>query len=169
MGGRLDGPAPARRLLRGRSLLWVLTDDGLDRYAATTLQPLTPVARPGVSDAAEDGRDGVWLVEVDAQVGSAGKWWLRHVDCWGRSCLPPIAVPGPGGGTPAVAVVGDRLVVLDPVAPTEAYVVDPATGDVTVIGLDHAHDGGPTLLTGAGDERIHLLTARRTTAPSTRR
>ena len=155
VGGRLDGPAPARRLLHGRSLLWVLTDRGLERYAATTLQPLTPVVRPGISDVDGDGGDGVWLVEL----GSGGEWWLQHVDCWGRSCLPPIAIPGATGGAPAVAVVGDRLVVIEPAASTQAYVVNPATGAVTAIGLDRVHDGRPTWLTGAGDTRIHLLTA----------
>ncbi len=155
VGGRLYSPTPARRLLSGRSLLWVLTYRGLDRYAAATLQRLTPVARPGISDTAEDGRDGVWLVEV----GPAGRWWLRHVDCWGRTCPPPIAVPGPEGGAPALAVAGDRLVVLDPVASTEAYVVNPVTGAVTAIALGAVHHGRPTLVTGARGARIHLLTA----------
>ncbi|OLT00511.1 hypothetical protein BJF90_34955 [Pseudonocardia sp. CNS-004] len=148
--GTLDGPGSARRMLSGRGLIWVLGDRRLDRYAATTLQGLTPVdpvegwrASDAAADGAE-GADGVWLVEV----GPSGQWRLRHVDCWGRTCRPPIAVPDVHGDAPVLAATDDGawIVVLDPAAPAVGYVVESATGEVRPVGLDLA---GPTLVTTA--------------------
>ncbi|WP_222271566.1 hypothetical protein [Modestobacter marinus] len=155
--GTLDGPGRARRLLCGRGVVWVLGDRRLDRYAAATLQGLTPVDPVEgwrASDAAEDGADGVWLVEVD----TVGEWRLRHVDCWGRTCRPPIAVPDAHGDAPVLAATGDGawIVVLDPAAPAVGYVVESATGEVRPVALDLA---GPTLMTTARGTRIHLLGA----------
>jgi phage tail-like protein len=159
--GRLDGPASPQRLVCGRSILWVLAAGRLDRYAAVTRQRLTPVAPVAgwrATDVTDDGGDGVWLAEVD----TAGHWRLRHVDCWGRACRSPIPVLGPGSGEPVVTATGDgrRVVLLDPTGPATAYVVDPATGDITPIALDPVHGTGPTFLTAARGDRLHLLTAR---------
>lgn len=152
----LDGPAPVRRLVRGRGLYWLLSARRLDRYAADTLQRLTPVTFDGswrATDAADDGRDGVWLVGADAE----GGWQLRHVDRWGRSCRPPIPLTGPPDGELTVAVAGSQIVVVDPAAPGTSQVADPADGEVTSLALGIED---PTYLTAGGDDRFHLLTVR---------
>jgi phage tail-like protein len=158
--GTLDWSAPPRRLLAGRTLVWVVSGEGLDRYAAATLQRLSPVEAPAgrrISDAAGDGGDGLWLTEVD----SSGGWQLRHVDCWGRSCRPPIAVPGSGDGELAITATTDGrcLVVADPDESSTAHVIDAAAGEILrSITFDRVHLGRPTLLTAAPGQRIHLLT-----------
>jgi phage tail-like protein len=157
--GTLDDPDPARRVLAGPTLIWVVAGQSLDRHSAATLQRLSPVEAPAgwrVCDAAGDGGDGLWATEVD----TSGRWRLRHVDCWGRTCRPPIAVSGPDGGELAITSTenGHRLVVIDPVRSETAHVVDAATGIVDDIGLDPIHLGRPTLLAAGPGDRVHLLT-----------
>ena len=159
--GILSGPVPARLMIAGRTVVWVLADESLDRYDAATLQRLTPAElRSGwrISGAAGDAADGLWVTEAD----SSGRWRLRHVDCWGRTCLDPIPVAGATGAELSVAAVagGTGLVVLDPLASAIAIVIDAGSGEVVrEIGLDQVHRGRPTLLTAAPDDRIHLLTS----------
>ncbi|WP_447925165.1 hypothetical protein [Georgenia muralis] len=169
--GVLEGLAPARRLVVGRSLLWVRAGDDLERHDARTLQRLTPAAIPTgwrVGDVTGDGADGVWAVEV----GRSGRR-LRHVDCWGRTCRDTIALdadadasdPGVGGRTElSVAAGGDGawVAVVDPDAST-LLVVDTATATVTRIPLDPVHRRGRTLLAAA--TAVHLLTVIDDSAP----
>lgn len=179
--GVLEGPAPARRLVVGRSLLWVLAGEDLERHDARTLQRLTPAAVPPgwrVSDVTGDGADGVWVAEV----GRAGRR-LRHVDRWGRTCRHTVALdrtdgpahdPGasvdagsnPAGSDMAPAetaelsvaagATGAWVAVVDPDASTELLVVHTSTETVTRIPLGPVHRRGRTLL-AAGAE-VHLLT-----------
>jgi phage tail-like protein len=157
--GTLDGPAPARRILVGPTVIWVLAGDGLDRYNAATLQRLSPVevaAGWKASDTAGDGGDGLWLAEGHP----SGRWRLRHVDCWGRSCRAPIELSGPRDGELAITSSPDgvSLVAIDPEHATTAQVADALTGTLRHIELDPVHLGGRTFLTTTAGDRIHLIT-----------
>jgi phage tail-like protein len=157
--GRVDCPPGARRILVGRTLTWVVSDRRLARYNSATLQQLSPAdVRAGwrVSDAAGDGDDGLWVVEVDR----SHRWRLRHIDCWGRSCRRPIKVDGPDARELSVAstVDGRTLVVIDPLRADTAQVYDAAAGGRSrSIVLDAAPRGSRTLVTAAPGDRIHLL------------
>jgi phage tail-like protein len=159
--GALNVPGRPRRLQIRPGLLWVLTDDGLERFHSVTRQRLSTVPWPEdwrPVDIAGDGGDGLRVLGVDR----AGRWELRSVDCWGRTCLPPIRVDSAGAiesDEPVVASTaeGRWIVVLDPLASTEARVVDVRSGSVDRVGLDAVHGDGPTLLAVAAGT-IHLLT-----------
>ncbi|MFG1990751.1 hypothetical protein ACGFJ7_12335 [Actinoplanes sp. NPDC048988] len=156
--GVLHGAGPARLMVAGRSVIWVLASSGvLDRYDAYTRQPLSPVPpRAGwrISDAAGDGADGLWLAETDG----SGRWRLRHADCWGFTCRTPIAVTGLEARRLAVTAGGTRLVVIDPATAGTAVVIDAETGQAAgTIGLDAAHRNRPVLLTAAPGNGVVLL------------
>jgi phage tail-like protein len=158
--GVLSGGVPAQRMVVARTVIWLLAGGSLDRYDGATLQRLTRADRcPGwqISDVAGDGGDGVWVAERH----SSGRWRLRHVDCWGRTCRDPIDVTGVDAAELSVATTsgGTRLVVLDPTAAASARVLDADSGRVRLeIPLDESHQRGRTLVTGAASVRIHLLT-----------
>ncbi|MFE7629742.1 hypothetical protein [Kocuria sp. NPDC057446] len=158
--GALHGVHTARRLVAGRSVLWTVAEEGLLRHDAATLQrlsPSRPLARWRLSDAAGDGRDGLWVAESDDD----GNWRLRHVDCWGRTCREPVSLE---------AVTAERLVVdasddgrqvlaLDPEASGELMVVDVGTGTpLRRVVLDRVHQRGTTLLAIGPADRVHLVT-----------
>jgi phage tail-like protein len=155
--GRLRGRAPARRLIAGRTVLWVLDDTGLQRYGMTTLQPLTPVEPEEdwrIQDITGDGGEGVWLSEA----GPAGRCRLRHLDGWGCGDRAPITV---SRLTVTSTSDGSNVVVIDPADTAVAEVAEVASGTVRIIGLDPAHRDGPTLLAAAPGHRIRLFTVLR--------
>jgi phage tail-like protein len=158
--GRIDCSPTARRVIVGRTLMWVLDDRGLVRYHSATLQQLSSVdALDGwrISDAAGDGRDGIWVVEADR----SGRWRLRQVDCWGRSCRSVIPIADADADELAVAATayGRSLVVTEPVKADTARVFDTAAGALArSIDLAGVPGGSRTLSTAAPGDRIHLLT-----------
>jgi phage tail-like protein len=123
--GVLSGTSPVRQLAIGTAVIWLLTQHGLQRYAANSLQLLGDVEHPPgwtTADIGSDAGDGVWAVDVDAD----GRGRLRHVDCWARTCCDPIELDEPVGLSPRLATSGDgdRVVVLSHGDPPTLIVVD---------------------------------------------
>lgn len=155
----LDGIVPPRRLVAGSTLLWTVTEGGLLRHDAASLQRLTPARAQGgwrISDAAGDRRDGLWITEVNDD----GQWRLRHLDCWGRICRDPVMLPGVTAVDLTVAVSSDaaRAVVLDPTVATEFQLIELGPGTGQPIALEDVHHRGWTLLAVGPEDRLHLLT-----------
>lgn len=63
-GGRCAGPrfGHVRRLVPGRRVTWVLSDAGLERIDAATLQRLGDADLSDADDIAADGRAGIWAI-----------------------------------------------------------------------------------------------------------
>ncbi|MBB2948484.1 phage tail-like protein [Actinoplanes lutulentus] len=155
--GILHGRGPARRFAAGRTILWVLAGNRLDRYDASTLQRLSPAEltpRWWVADLVAGGDDDVWLVAT----GPGGRWRLRNLDRWGRPCRDPIDVSDAGRYLRLAATADrTRLVLIDPLESSAALVVSTRDAATTAISLDPVHHHRPTLL--AAGARIHLLTS----------
>jgi phage tail-like protein len=157
--GTLDGAAGARRLIAGESVLWVVANDSLRGYDIGSCQPLTPSPpAPGwrLSDATGDGHDGLWITETD----NGGKWRIRHVDCWGRTCGEPRRLGSVSAGQLAVALTADgsQVIVMDPVLSAELTVIDVGRGTARRLGLDANQHAGRTLMAVGPDGAVHLLT-----------
>lgn len=111
--GSAEGPrvGKARRLLAGPERLWVLTGRRLIQLDGATLHVLIDVPAEGVTDAAPDGRDGLWLL--------AGKD-IRRMNERGLAVSvherkdAPSQIAAAGGRLALLHRDGNRLDLLDP-------------------------------------------------------
>ena len=172
--GRLYRPVPAGPngdgepvdgVFAGCGALWVLCAGRLDRYASADLQFLgsvepSPEAR--FVAAVGDGLDGLWSLESrPEEIG------LRHIDCWGRTCCPPVEISATDFDRAVLAGVGStRLVIWPTGQPNRFTVVDGCTGarhSVCVGGTDRG-----AILAAATDEHgdLHLISTVEPGGPS---
>jgi phage tail-like protein len=157
--GTLEGASGGRRLLIGPSVTWVAVDGGLQRYDTATAQRLTPpLHRRGwhLSDATGDENDGVWITESDG----AHRWWLRHLNCWGQTCLEPVVLTGVSAEHLVVATDanGTEVIALNPGGSSELIVVKPKAGTIHHVVLDVEHRAGRSLMSAGAAGRVRLLT-----------
>lgn len=162
--GVLSGTTRVRRLAVGATVIWLLTEHGLERYGADSLQLLGGQEHPSgwtIADIDSDGGDGVWTVDVDQD----GQGRLRHVDCWGRTCCDPIGLDELLGLSPRLATSGDGtwVVVLSDGDPPTLIVVDVTRRHPTRrLPLEDADDlqvraGSPLALDVDEHDRVRLL------------
>lgn len=123
--GVLFGYDPIRAVAIGRSVIWALTDHGLERHAYADLQ-LLDILEHSVDRAVHlitsDGHDGLWALHVD----TGGAPSLRHLDCWGRSSCDPIELPSSAASAAAISATSDgrSIVILEPGRPPSLLIVD---------------------------------------------